>query len=97
MASNSLLDHLFYTIFHHLPELESTLVDITDKENYHPVPIEREKADRFYLRLAVWWLIFVVVVTILRSKPVMDFAHLLKSKLQAGPAPVVVEDHEKIE
>ena len=77
-------------------EFEATSVDIDDEENFHPVPVEREKADRFYLRLAVGWLIFVVAVSILKSRPVVDFVTRLRSRLQ-GPPPIVTEDHDKEE
>ena len=60
------------------------------------MPIEREKADRFYLRLAVGWLIFVVAVTILKSRPVVELATRLRSRLQ-GPPPVVAGDHDNDE
>ena len=75
---------------------EAKPVDINEEENFHPVPIEREKADRFYLRLAVGWLIFVVAVIILKSRPVVEFATRLRSRLQ-GPPPVIADDHDNEE
>ena len=58
------------------------------------MPVEREKADRFYLRLAVGWLIFVVLVTILKSRPVVDFVQCLRSRFHRPQPVVVVEDQE---
>lgn len=73
------------------------LVDIEDAANHHPVPVEREKADRFYLRLAVGWLIFVVLVTILKSRPMVDFVQYMRSRFQRPPPVVVVEDQEEMD
>lgn len=70
-------------------------VNIEDEENFRPVPIEREKADRFYLRLAVGWLIFVLVVTVLKSKPVMDFMYYLRSRFNGPPPQLVAEENEQ--
>lgn len=84
-----------YNTFCYFTEFNATLVDIEDEENHHPVPIEREKADRFYLRLAVGWLIFVVLMTILKSKPVVDFVQYLNSRFHKPPPVVLAEDHER--
>ena len=76
------------------------MVDFDDEENFHPVPIEREKADRFYLRLAVGWLVFVVIVTILRTKTVADSVEQLKSRFLGptpAPAPAAVDVDDAVE
>ena len=83
-------------LFFFFLEFEATPVDFDDEENFHPVPIEREKADRFYLRLAVGWLFVVAAVTILKSRRMADFVTRLRSRLQ-GPPPLVADDHDKEE
>lgn len=72
-------------------EFNATPVTFEDEENLHPVPVEREKADRFYLRLAIGWLAFVVIVTILRTKTVADCIDSVKSRF-VGSSPAAAVD-----
>ena len=56
-------------------------VDIEDEENERPVPTQRSNGDLLVLQLAIWWLLFVVVVLVIRSTPVLNFVQRISRKL----------------
>ena len=57
-------------------------VELTDEENEQPVPTQRVESDKYVLYFAIWWLVFVGLVFILRSDPVVNCMDLLRSRLQ---------------
>lgn len=56
-------------------------VDLMDSANELPVPTERVNGDRYSLLFAGWWLVFVVLVLVLKSSPVLEFIRRLELKL----------------
>lgn len=56
-------------------------VDIEDEENERPVPTQRSNDDWLMLQLAIWWLVFIVVVLVVRSRPVVDCLQWIRRKL----------------
>lgn len=57
-------------------------VDLMDEANTHPVPIERVDGDRYALLFASWWLVFVGLVSVLKSSPFLDCIRRLWQKTQ---------------
>ena len=44
------------------------VLDLEDEANKQPVPTEREDGDRLPLQLTLWWLAFVALVFVLKSR-----------------------------
>ena len=57
------------------------VLDLEDEENGWPVPTEREDGDRLPLQVTVGWLIFVALVFVLKSRPVVDCVKRIRTKL----------------
>ena len=53
-----------------------------DKANEHPVPIERVDGDRYALLFASWWLVFVGLVSVLKSNSFLECIRRLRQKTQ---------------
>ena len=53
-------------------------VDLMDEANELPVPTERVDGDGYSLLFAGWWLVFVVLVLVLKSSRVLDFVRRIE-------------------